>query len=150
MGALLYYQSTAVYFEPGKIDGDNTSITEGRGTEMEHAFDEAFGYFGVPTNFPTSTDGLVFWGNYSNNRNPVLECNQPIMNAFLKGRAAISNKDLVGRDEAIAEVRKYWELISVGSALHYLNAGIANFEDKAIALHGLSEEAFQMRKLMPY
>jgi len=139
MGALLYYQSTAVYFGSEKIDSDNVNITEGRGTEMEHAFDEAFGYFGVPINFPTDKDGLFFWGDYTNNRDAILNCNQTIMDAFLKGRAAISNKDIPARDEAIAEVRKNWELIAVGSALHYINAGIENFEDKAIALHGLSE-----------
>lgn len=139
MGALLFYQAAAVYMEPGKIDGDNETVTDGRGTEMEHAFDEAFGYFGVPIDFPTNTAGLQFWGNYSQQRNDVLGSNKKMMDAFLKGRAAITNKDLAARDEAIATIRKEWELIAVGSALHYLNGGIANFDDMSLMGHGISE-----------
>lgn len=139
MGALLYYQATGVYMEPGKIDSDNTEVTPGKGTEMEHAFDEAFGYFGVETTFPTSLDNLAFWGNYSNNYDDILGSNQKMMDAFLKGRAAISNDDLVARDEAIETLRKEWELISVGAALHYLNSGMSNFDDMSIRAHGVSE-----------
>lgn len=139
MGALLYYQATAVYFEPGQIDSDNETITEGRGTEMEHAYDEAFGYFGVPVDFPTNTDNIAFWGNYSNGRDAVLVSNQSIMDGFLKGRAAISAKDIVVRDEAIAEVRTDWEMVVVGTAIHYLNSGLADFDDVARRAHGLSE-----------
>ena len=139
MGACIYYQATSVYFGSGKMDVDNTTVTTGEGTEMEHHWDEAFGYFGVPINFPTDKDGIVFWGNYSNGRDALLNCNQALMDAFIKGRAAISNSDLDTRDEAISEAREIWEEISVGTALHYLNAGLTNFDDKAIALHGLSE-----------
>lgn len=139
MGACLYYQSTAVYFGSDRMDVDNETVTPGEGTEMEHHWDEAFGYLGVPIDFPTSLDGLVFWGNYSNNYNAILGSNQAIMDAMLKGRAAISNNDLTARDEAITEARDAWELVAVGGALHYLNVGINSFDDKAIALHGLSE-----------
>jgi hypothetical protein len=139
MGACFYYQSTAVYFGADRMNVDNEEVTPGKGTKMEHHWDEAFGYLGVPTDFPTNLDGLVFWGNYSNKRNSVLSCNQPIMDAMLKGRAAISNDDLTARDEAIEEARETWELISVGSALHYINSGMDKFDDKALSLHGLSE-----------
>ena len=139
MGACLYYQATSVYMGPDRMDVDNETIEPGEGTEMEHHWDEAFGYFGVPTDFPANTDNLSFWGNYSNNRNAILESNQKLMDALLKGRAAISEKDLTIRDEAIAEARAEWELISVGSALHYLNSGISNFDDMALRSHALSE-----------
>ena len=139
MGALLYYQATSVYFGSDRMDVDNETVEPGKGTDMEHHWDEAFGYLGVPIDFPTSTDGLAFWGNYSNKRDAVLTCNPAIMDAMLKGRAAISNDDLEARDEAIAEARDIWELIAVGSALHYLNSGMDNFDDKALSLHGLSE-----------
>ncbi|MFK7807558.1 MAG: DUF4856 domain-containing protein [Saprospiraceae bacterium] len=139
MGALIYYQATGVYMEPGKIDTDNETVEEGKGTSMEHAFDEAFGYFGVQKDFPTNSDNLAFWGSYSNKRNEMLGSNQKMMDAFLKGRAAISNNDLTSRDEAIETLRIEWELISVGTALHYLNDGIANFGDMAIRSHGVSE-----------
>lgn len=139
MGACLYYQATAVYFGDGKMDVDNVEVTDGKGTEMEHHWDEAFGYFGVPIDFPTSTDGLVFWGDYANKRNALLDCNQPLMEAFLKGRAAISNDDLTARDAAITDARQEWERIAVGSALHYINEGIEKFDDMAIRGHGISE-----------
>ena len=139
MGACLYYQATAVYFGSDKMNVDNTEVSEGKGTAMEHHWDEAFGYFGVPIDFPTNTDGLLFWGSYSNKRNAVLGNSQRMMEAFIQGRAAISNHDLTTRDEMISTIRSEWELISVGSALHYLNEGIDHFDDMAIRSHGLSE-----------
>lgn len=140
MGALLYYQAVGVYFEPGKIDQDNETVTEGKGTAMEHAFDEAFGYFGVPIDFPTNTDNVVFWGDYCNDRNAVLtDINKSIMDGFLKGRAAISAKDLVARDEAIETVRDNWELVIATTAIHYINSGLENLADHARRGHALSE-----------
>ncbi len=139
MGALLYYQSTGVYMESGKMDVDNETITAGEGTDMEHHWDEAFGYFGVPIDFPTNTDNVAFWGDYCNDRDALIGTNKTIMDAFLKGRAAISNKDLDARDEAIQTAREGWELVVVGSALHYLNSGLENFDDMALRAHSLSE-----------
>ncbi len=139
MGACLYYQATAVYMGEGKMNVDNEVVTEGEGTEMEHHWDEAFGYLGVPIDFPTSKENLAFWGNYVDKRESVLGSSSKIMDAMLKGRAAISNNDLEARDEAITEARALWEEVAVGSALHYLNEGIANFEDMALRGHGLSE-----------
>ncbi len=139
MGACLYYQATSVYMGSGKMEVDNESTIEGEGTEMEHHWDEAFGYFGVPIDFPTNADGLVFWGSYSNKRDALLNCNQTLMDAFIKGRAGISAKDMSVRDEAIEEARATWELIAVGSALHYLNEGMAGFDDMVIRSHALSE-----------
>ena len=141
MGACFYYQATTVYFGSGKMDVDNETVTEGKGTEMEHHWDEAFGYLGVPIDFPANTDGIRYWGKYANSRDGVLGSNQELMDALLKGRAAISNDDLEARDEAIAEARDAWEMVSVGTALHYINAGIENFDDIAIRAHALSEAA---------
>lgn len=140
MGACLYYQMTTVYLGEAKMaNADNTTVNEGEGTDMEHHWDESWGYFGAPIDFPTNVDGLSFWASYANKRNAVLGNSQAIMDAYLKGRAAISAKDYAKRDEAITEVRKQLELVSVASALHYLNSTIEKFDDKAIALHGLSE-----------
>ncbi len=139
MGACFYYQGTAVYFGDERMNVDNITVEEGEGTAMEHHWDEAFGYFGVSKSFPADLDILKFWGEYSVNRNELLGSNQLAMDAFLKGRAAISNNDLITRDDAIGEGRDIWEKIAVGSALHYLNAGMANFDDRAIMSHGVSE-----------
>jgi hypothetical protein len=141
MGACLYYQSTSIYLGSDKMNVDNTTVTAGEGTEMEHHWDEAFGYLAVPIDFPTNTDGLAFWGKYSNGRDAILGTNAGIMDNFLKGRAAISNDDLTARDEAIIEIQANWELVSVGTAIHYLNNAISDFNDDALRNHSLSEVA---------
>lgn len=106
---------------------------------MEHHWDEAFGYYGVPRSFPAVADPLFFWGVYSNRRDALLSCNQKMMDAFLKGRAAISANKLEVRDEAITEVRAAWELISGATAISYLNSALREFDDVALRSHALSE-----------
>ncbi|MDX1684526.1 MAG: DUF4856 domain-containing protein [Saprospiraceae bacterium] len=139
MGACFYYQATSVYMGDDRMNVDNDVVEPGRGTAMEHHWDEAFGYFGVPLDFPSNLSGLFFWGDYSNKRNDLLNSNEQLMDALIKGRAAITNNDLETRDEAITEARENWELVAVGSALHYINAGIEKFDDMAIRSHALSE-----------
>ncbi|WMN12325.1 DUF4856 domain-containing protein [Marivirga salinae] len=139
MGSCFYFQGVSIYLASGKMDVDNETIEDGKGTAMEHHWDEAFGYFGVPNDFPTTTDGARFWGKYANGRDALLGSNEAIMNAFIKGRAAISNKDLDTRDEQITIIRDEWEKVSAGTAVHYLNEAIAGFADDAIRNHTLSE-----------
>ncbi len=141
MGALLYFQATSIYLGSDKMNTDNETVEPGRGTDMEHSWDEAFGYFGIPKGFPSDTEPLYFWGDYCNDRNLLIGTNIAIMDAFLKGRAAISNKDIATRDEAIVEVRTAWENIIVGTALHYINGSLEDFDDKALRTHQLSEAA---------
>lgn len=142
MGSCFYFQANYVYLGSDKMDEtlvDNETIEEGKGTAMEHHWDEAFGYFGVPNDFPSNTDGIRFWGKYANGRDDLLGSNEAIMNAFIKGRAAISNKDLETRDDQIEIIRNEWEKVSAGTAVHYLNEAIANQADIAIRNHTLSE-----------
>ncbi len=139
MGACFYYQATAVYFGDEKMNVDNTTVEPGEGTAMEHHWDEAFGYYGVPRTFPADTEPVFFWGVYSNRRDPMLACNQKMMDGFLKGRAAISAGRLDARDEAIAEVRANWETISGATAISYINSALDNFDDTALRAHALSE-----------
>lgn len=140
MAACFYYQASAVYLGEGKMNVDNETVVPGEGTDMEHHFDEAFGYFGAPIDFPTNTDGLRFWARYCDRRDPVLGTNSAIMNAFLAGRAAISNKDMARRDIEITRVRRYWEQVVGGTALNYLNSAKRSFnDDKAVVHHALSE-----------
>lgn len=140
MGACFYYQATAVYLGAGKMDVDNEIVTPNEGTDMEHHWDEAFGYFGVPKDFPTNTTGLVFWGKYCNVHEGVYPLNEKMMNAFLKGRAAISAKDLTTRDEQIEVLRKNWELVVAATAIYYLNKAKTTLTtDPAAAYHALSE-----------
>jgi len=60
MGACLYYQATSVYMGASKMDVDNETIVPGEGTAMQHHWDEAFGYFSVPKDFPLNKSGLFF------------------------------------------------------------------------------------------
>ncbi len=141
MGSLMYYQTTAVYLDAAKIGNsvDNSTIIAGQGTNMEHGWDEAFGYFGVPVDFPTVTIGTRFWGKYCNDRNAVLSTNSTIMNAFLKGRAAISNKDYTTRDSQIPVIRDTWEKVIAATIISYINKTKLTLSDQAVVNHNLSE-----------
>ena len=141
MGALLYYQGVNEYLGADRQNVDNEEVVPGQGTAMENAWDRAFGYWGVPVDFPTDKDGLAFWGKYTNDRDPILGSNTVMMDAFLRGRAAISEDKLAVRNEALQTIREEWERVSVATALHYLNSAINNFDDPALRLHALSEAA---------
>jgi hypothetical protein len=141
MGAFIFYQIGEVYLGEAKI-GDavnNTTVKPGEGTPMEHAWDEAFGYFGVPVDFPANLAGLKYIGNYSNQRNALLGCNKTIMNAYLKGRAAISNKDMATKKAQITIIRNEIEKVLAASAIHYMNEAVKNITDDAKRCHALSE-----------
>ncbi|MES2765405.1 MAG: DUF4856 domain-containing protein [Bacteroidota bacterium] len=141
MGATFYYQAMGVYLEEGKTGDnvDNTTVKAGEGTPMQHGWDEAFGYFGVPKDFPTNVTGVMFWGNYTNRRNAVLANSKTIMDAFLKGRHAINNKDMATKKAAIATIRSEWEKVAVASAISYINLAQKNLTNDATRNHVLSE-----------
>jgi hypothetical protein len=142
MGAIFYDQIQNVYLGVEKLNVDNETAVEPENgkfyTIMEHHWDEAFGYFTSATDFPaTGTDR--FWGKYSNTVDGSLDSNSKIMNAFLKGRAAISNKDYNTRDEQVRLIRQELEKVAAATSIHYLNGAISNFADDAVRNHELSE-----------
>jgi hypothetical protein len=136
MGAVFYSQATTIL--KGIADLDNTTQVNGA-TAQERAWDEAFGYFGVPVAFPTNTVGLKNWGSYCNSVNVAINSNATIMNAFLKGRAAISAKDNAGRDEARNVVIATWEKVAAAKCISYLKGAKTNIQDIATLHHNLSE-----------
>lgn len=139
MGAVFYYQSTAVYLGEDKMNVDNQEVTPGKGTAMQHHWDEAFGYLGAGNDFPLSTDGLRFHAKYCNSRDGVLGTNAELGEAFIRGRFAINQKDMGMRDAAIADVREAYELVIASTAIHYLNGAKADAADAALRNHQLSE-----------
>ena len=141
MGAVFYYQAVDGYLTDDQIGNsvDNKTVTPGEGTAMEHHWDEAFGYFGAPTDFPATLTGLKYWSNYSNQVNPALGSNKALMDAFLKGRAAISNNDMAAKTEAATTLRTEWERLVAASAIHELNAAKGVVADQAPKSHYLSE-----------
>jgi hypothetical protein len=140
-GALIYYQITAVYLGEDKV-GSQVAIAD-----RQHHWDEAFGYFGVPVDYPSNTTGLQHVGKYANDRNLLLGNSTAVMNAFLKGRAAINNKDNATVTEQIAIVRENVERGVAGTAVHYINGALANVSDDALRNHNLSEGYFLVKSL---
>lgn len=143
MGAVFLNQALNEYFGDVKMNVDNSVAVDASAgkyyTTMEHHFDEAFGYFGVGTDFPAVVPDR-FWGKYCNNQDALINCNSDMMSNFLKGRAAITGNELTDRDEAIAAIRNEWEAISAYQAMAYIDGAISNFgTDDAKFLHELSE-----------
>lgn len=149
MGAVFYYQICETYTREAKIgDGvDNTTVTEGKGTDMEHHWDEAFGYFGAPTTLTEQNyeelkkvNELRFHAKYAAvGSDAGLKTVGNVMSQYILGRHAISNKNYGLRDTSAELLRKEYELILVTSAIHYLNGAASNFADDAIRNHELSE-----------
>ncbi|MBT9392793.1 DUF4856 domain-containing protein [Hymenobacter sp. NST-14] len=141
MGAVFYSQAVDSYLTEEKIGAavDNKTVKPGQGTAMEHHWDEAFGYFGAPTDFPANVNDLTFWANYSNKVDAALKSNKTMMDAFLKGRAAISNNDMAGKAEAAATLRTEWERLVAASAIYELNVTKKVLADQALKSHYLSE-----------
>lgn len=137
-GAVLYYQAMDTYLA-NLVTDDNTTVVAGEGTAMEHHFDEAFGYIGVPTDFPTNVTGLKYWGDYCNKVNPSLGTNAALMNACLAARAAISNDDYTTRDANVTIIRQQWEKIIAAAVIYELNRAKINITDDALRNHYVSE-----------
>jgi hypothetical protein len=135
MGAMQYAEAMRLLKNIGSFEHNNAA----EGSAMERAWDEAFGYFGVPASFPTTTTGLSYWGNYCNSVNAAIGSNATIMNAFLKGRAAITNKDNAGRDEARDIVVATWEKVGAAKLIAYLKQAKTNFAVDGLRSHALSE-----------
>lgn len=143
MGACFMYQALNHYFGDAQMNVDNTTAVDAANgkyyTQMEHHWDEAFGYFGVAIDFPTNTTAK-YWGKYCISQDANLGSNAVMMNNFLKGRAAISNNKIGDRNAAIQTIRVMWEDICANQALKYLNDGIGYFgNDDAKFLHVMSE-----------
>ena len=141
MGATFYYQATGVYLAEEKMSADNEIVEPGEGTAMQHHFDEAFGYLGVPLAFPDDTEGALFWGDYAVDRDADVDAVERLGDAFTRGRAAIGAEAYADRDAAIADIRAAWEEVVASTAIHYLNAALDNPDDPARRLHSLSEAA---------
>lgn len=140
-GALIYYQITAVYLSDDQI-GAQVAIAD-----RQHHWDEAFGYYGVPVDYPTNTTGLKHVGKYCNDRNALLQNGTATMNAFLKGRAAINNNDNQIVTEQVAIIRDNIERGWAGTAVHYLNGALANIANDGPRHHNLSEAYFIIKGL---
>jgi len=141
MCAVFMSQMTVNYL--GAIDeDDNLEMVDSAAgiyyTQMEHHWDEAFGYFTSAIDFPlTGTDR--FWGKYASGRQGIIQSGTKIMGAFLTGRTAIVNKDYDKRDAQVTIINNEIERVSAGTAIHYLNEAKANITNATTRNHVLSE-----------
>lgn len=154
MGATFYHQIVNVYLSDDKIGEtvDNSTIESGKNyTAMEHHMDEAFGYFGAPTDLKSSYQGNgspSYWAKYSNNADSYLKLNDKIMDAYKTARAAIVAKD---RNTLMAQVKvlnEEFEVLIAATTIHYINSSLSetNTGDR---IHMLSE-AFYFLKALRY
>jgi hypothetical protein len=143
MGTFLMHEIRDNYLSSASIGNsiDNSTIVPGQGTAMEHNWDLAFGTFGVPVDFPATLTGLKYLGNYSNQVNPGISSNTIIMDAFLKGRAAISNKDMATKDAQVLIITNKLEELLAAAAIHELNGAKSSttISDGAARSHLVSE-----------
>jgi hypothetical protein len=155
MGACLYYQATT-----NKLadlpSAKNENPKEGY-TEREKQFDEAFGYFGAPTDLLNISSGerdevageyknsSWFWGHYVRTRNGELQNKEKLFNAFLKGRKAITEQRPEKREEAVNTIYKEWEKLVAANVAHYANGVIGADGNGDAKFHSWAEgKAFVM------
>lgn len=149
MGAVFYNQIFNVYLTDNRIgpDIENEDLKEGKNyTAKEHHFDEAFGYFGAPKDFESDwansrASEAQFWANYSNGADDDLDMNDILMDAYIRGRTAIVNKDQQALNEQVTILYENLELLTAATAVHYINStldALGNSE-QGEAFHQLSE-----------
>ncbi|MEQ8625394.1 MAG: DUF4856 domain-containing protein [Vicingaceae bacterium] len=144
MGATFYHQITNVYLTDSKIGEtvDNTNLEQGQNyTEMEHHFDEAFGYVGAPTDFKSNYNGsgnVRFWAKYSNTADDNIQMNDKLMTAYKRARQAIVEKKYDVLDVEVKNIQFRFEQLVAATAIHYANETkiMTNDGDR---LHVLSE-----------
>lgn len=153
MGACFYYQATSVYLNELGTDNNQNPQEGEEATDMEHHFDEAFGYLGVPENFHENEADEVagdyknsawFWGHYILSRNSELNIKSDFFNAFLRGRSAITQEFPDERDQAVKDIKEHWELLVAANVAHYINSTLSD-DNKFSRWHHWSEaKAFHM------
>ena len=136
MGGFVTYQEVTIMSNINSYD--NTSVVNGE-TAREHAWDMAFGYWGVPINFPTNKTGAVYWGSYTTQIDSGYHANSILMNAFLKGRAAITNKDLPTAQAQATIIIQTLEKATGGAVLQEVNEIKAALTDNVKRNSALSE-----------
>ena len=125
MGACFASQMTSNYLAGISSDDNTVAVDPAAGkyyTEMEHHWDEAYGYFTDAPDYPTNGTNR-FWGKYANKS--YLEDNigsaTDISLAFRTGRAAISAGDTDAALVQVGILETEVKQMVAGIALHYLN-----------------------------
>ena len=163
IGAVPYYQATGVYLNT-LLERDNSEARNGTDpyTAMEHAWDEAFGYFGAARDyarytdaqlagsvddftFDSNSDGSIDFKseyNFGLSRNAAkrdkggsgVDFTQDIFNAFLAGRTAITNQGSVAEISAHRQAAaEGMEKVIAATVVHYINDTISDMSQLGTA-----------------
>ena len=163
IGAVPYYQATGVYLN-GLLERDNSEARDGTDpyTAMEHAWDEAFGYFGAARDyfrytdeqlagsvddftFDSNGDGSIDFKseyNFGLSRNAAkrdkggsgVDLTQQIFNAFLAGRTAITNQGSVADISAHRQAAaEGMEKVIAATVVHYINDTLSDMSELGTA-----------------
>lgn len=140
IGAVFFDQMVNVYLGTEKMAADNKTIVEGKSyTQLEHHWDEGYGYMTKNGTFPLRVNGVAqerFLGGYLRQ---VADSTNFFL-AFLKGRAAVVNADNTTRDAQIAFIRTASEKAIAMVAVSYLNKTVNGMAaDPAAAMHAFAE-----------
>lgn len=145
-GALFFNQIANNYLTVDKIELAPNTPAEGKNySPREHHWDEAFGYFGAPVDFPqegVKNGGAVYIAKYVLEMDEIgTNVSKELMNAFINGRAAITNNDTEALAAAKAVIYEQIELTFAKAAIHYLNRTNSQLADVDAVnrLHALSE-----------
>lgn len=157
LGAVVYSQGTGKYLKIA-LDADNSEPrSEGDPfTEMEHLWDEAFGYFGAARDYFNYTDAELVEGpiykdangdgqidftseynftysTYAGKRDQGgsgVDFTKNIFQAFLEGRTAIVNQASVSEIAAARDrAGEAWEKLVAANVIHYANSTISDLEE---------------------
>lgn len=134
IGALVADQALNDYLVAVESD-DNETVGDSNYTDMEHHYDEAYGYvYG-----DTENDVLMYKyiGRVEGDAD-FAGIQEETLNAFIAGRTAIVNKDYDERDAQIAIIRKNLSLVIGVRAVYYLQAGKGGIGTED-SFHDLSE-----------
>lgn len=143
MGALQIAKINALLDQSRK--DDNNTVKAGTGTAMQHSWDLAFGYVGIPKDYDsaktyanTEVNRPLAIGGYFRERGRAIQAGGTIFSAFRKGRAAINAKDYAGRDQAIATIKETLEKTLAAAAYAYATLPQGS-SDLAVKFHAYSE-----------
>lgn len=145
MGSLSLYNIIAIL---DKIPSDdNKTVVPGQGTAMQHNWDLAFGYVGIPKDYdssfsygtaPVKADRPLGLGGYFAERGKYIKAGGIVFEAFRKGRAAIGANDYAVRDAAIVTIKEYLEKTLAAAAYHYITTP-QTLTEPSDKFHALSE-----------
>ena len=146
IGAMMLDQISNIYLGTEKQNADNEVIVSGKNyTQLEHHWDEAYGYLTANAYYPMqdpadNTKWLEsYLGSYVRQVGTEVGGNPAaVYMSFLKGRAAVVNKDATTRNEQIASIRTSLEKAIATIAISYLNKTKTATTDGS-KFHALSE-----------